>query len=709
MVTVIQLKEGCSWVNKNLYVFFLCYAVLCGDAYADAPWRTVNARQSSNDYKGTVASCTARDGQGTSDNEVLSSKDSSGKAFHFRCERGACGDGQYVVTVNEACINNGGVCKENFGFECTLAVFDDAWRVARDYNKKTVEIGVCKQAGADYFIKKIGYSHKVLVYENRVYQDYIVLQSGSYRVCYAYQCDNGYLLNSDKSACVQRVCADNATETSDNCDGVANATRCTRKCVGGVAWQLQSVNECATGFKPEGEKCVALPKEPAKKNQDSKKQKKPTLQNDKGQEQVVAQLQNYNLSGLVIDNRKKVLSGATIATLDSKWSIVTDSDGKFNGNIKTSADTKVEVSFVGCTSQQFSVTELTNRTVQLQCLEEVVCPADKENGILARTLIDGECYPSECVVPGWKLEGTGKDAKCVPGAQETVVKEMQPETEGEKQEKTVEEDSVNQEIDEEQPEGKSDLCAGKEGFEVVDGICVEIGGDCEVLPENATRAYRKYDAESKTVVCIVDECANGYKISQNQQVCEEDLEAKARAAREKEQSTENKLLGAAGMAAGGIGGMQLASGLAEKNADAAAERDMAAYLATFRCDYGSGKNIQGGETGVELPAINILKQKTEYVALANDLKIRKDALGIKPGIEAEVIKDAATMGLYDNVAIGKTDGAFASVARALQDEKGQDAEDWNQQKADAQQKIKTGAIVGGAGIGATAVADVIMN
>jgi hypothetical protein len=136
-------------------------------------------------------------------------------------------------------------------------------------------------------------------------------------------------------------------------------------------------------------------------------------------------------------------------------------------------------------------------------------------------------------VPGWKLEGTGKDAKCVPGAQETVVEEKQPETE-EKQEKTVEEDSVNQEIDEEQPEEKSDLCAGKEGFEVVDGNCVEIGGDCEVLPENATRAYRKYDAESKTVVCIVDECANGYKISQNQQLCEEDLEAKARAAREKE-------------------------------------------------------------------------------------------------------------------------------------------------------------------------------
>jgi hypothetical protein len=345
----------------------------------------------------------------------------------------------------------------------------------------------------------------------------------------------------------------------------------------------------------------------------------------------------------------------------------------------------------------------------LQCdnvLDQVVvtaCSADKENGILARILIDGECYPSECVVPGWKLEGTGKDAKCVAEPEKTEVEEEQQQLE------TDGESSVNQETNDEQTEEVSDLCAGKEGFEVVDGKCVEIGGDCEELPENATMGHRKYDAESKTVVCIIDECAKGYKVSENQQLCEEDLEAKARAAREKEQSTQNKLLGTAGMAAGGIGGMQLASGLAEKNADAVAERDMAAYLATFRCDYGSGKNVQGGESGIELPVINIAKQKSEYVSLANDLKIRKDALGIKPGIEAEVVKDAAAMGLYDNVSIGKTDGAFTSVARALQDENSQDATDWNQQKADVQQKIKTGAIVGGAGIGATAVGNVIMN
>ena len=50
-----------------------------------------------------------------------------------------------------------------------------------------------------------------------------------------------------------------------------------------------------------------------------------------------------------------------------------------------------------------------------------------------------------------------------------------------------------------------------------------------------------------------------------------------------EQSFANRMLGAAAIGAGGIGGMMLASGLAEMSADAAAEQDMAAYLATFKC------------------------------------------------------------------------------------------------------------------------------
>ena len=56
-----------------------------------------------------------------------------------------------------------------------------------------------------------------------------------------------------------------------------------------------------------------------------------------------------------------------------------------------------------------------------------------------------------------------------------------------------------------------------------------------------------------------------------------DLAKNASAMTKTEQSTANKLLGGASIAATGIGGMQLASAIAENRADDAAERDMAAY------------------------------------------------------------------------------------------------------------------------------------
>ena len=104
------------------------------------------------------------------------------------------------------------------------------------------------------------------------------------------------------------------------------------------------------------------------------------------------------------------------------------------------------------------------------------------------------------------------------------------------------------------------------------------------------------------------------------------LQENATAMRDKEQSTENKLLGAAGIGATGIGGMQMASAMAESNADTNAERAMRAYLATFTCNYGGGKNFTGGTQNIELPAANMSTLKSEYMALASDLKQRKVAL-----------------------------------------------------------------------------------
>ncbi|MDW2958264.1 MAG: hypothetical protein R8M37_00405 [Alphaproteobacteria bacterium] len=181
-------------------------------------------------------------------------------------------------------------------------------------------------------------------------------------------------------------------------------------------------------------------------------------------------------------------------------------------------------------------------------------------------------------------------------------------------------------------------------------------------------------------------------------------------ARERETSQANRILGGLSIGVTGVGGMMLFSGLAEQKADEDAENAMRAYLATFICNYGDGKNIRGGETNIELPGGNdLLELKTEYIALARDLKQRKEQLEMAPGIEENVILDAATSGLYDDVAVGKTDGAFTSLSRALLDENSDDVAAWEQQKSDAEKKIKAGSIVGGAGAVGGLVGDLIIN
>ena len=188
------------------------------------------------------------------------------------------------------------------------------------------------------------------------------------------------------------------------------------------------------------------------------------------------------------------------------------------------------------------------------------------------------------------------------------------------------------------------------------------------------------------------------------------MEQKYNSAAAREQSLANRMLGAAAIGAGGIGGMMLASGIAEQRADADAERDMAAYLATFKCNYGAGMTVAGGQTNVQLPGANVLLPLyNEYITLATDLQARKEVLGMAPGIESEIISDAATSGLYDNTAIGITDGAYTSVSRALSDTTGADAVAWSAQESETAQKVQTGGIVGGAGVVGGAVGNVLIN
>ena len=190
----------------------------------------------------------------------------------------------------------------------------------------------------------------------------------------------------------------------------------------------------------------------------------------------------------------------------------------------------------------------------------------------------------------------------------------------------------------------------------------------------------------------------------------EALKERVKAAKEREQSKPNKILGAAAIGATGIGGMQLASALAEQNADEDAEEAMRAYLATFHCNYAPGKNIAGGAKDVELPGGNeLIDLLGKYVNLANDLKLRKTALDMKPGIESEPILDTAITGLYDDISVGKISGAYASLARALLDPKGEDAKRWAKQKSDTKTKLITGASIAGVGAVGGLVGDLIIN
>lgn len=180
--------------------------------------------------------------------------------------------------------------------------------------------------------------------------------------------------------------------------------------------------------------------------------------------------------------------------------------------------------------------------------------------------------------------------------------------------------------------------------------------------------------------------------------------------KEIENSFENRTLGATGMATMGMGGMELATSLAEDKADDAAEQQMKAYLATFSCTYANGKRFKGGESAIELPGGNeLINLYSEYVGLANDLKERKSALGMPAGIESEPILDSATSGLYDDVSIGKTSGAFTSLARALSDPNSEDAAAWAAQRAETAEKKKNALTTIGAGAVATIAGNLLIN
>ena len=414
------------------------------------------------------------------------------------------------------------------------------------------------------------------------------------------------------------------------------------------------------------------------------------------------------ITGQVIDSVTEApVEFAVVYALGTDKGISADIDGNFSLTVPDSVS-QIKISRTGYEEQIFDVPANNNmdkiKLTEIQTkLDEVVVagctPHEDDNSkSLARDIVGQKCHPITCVSDRYKLTNprsvqsrNGRHEVCIGSADEDGPCE--------------------------------DFCEDDKCETIIVGDACEdqVGKECQSNDTNANQS--KYDWINNELVCVIQKCVDGYRPSSDQRSCirptltEEEsqkkideLQKNADAMREKEQSTANRLLGGLSIGATGIGGMQLASAVAENRADDAAERDMAAYLATFRCDYGAGRNIAGGETDVQLPGGNTLFQlRQEFATLSTDVKTRKEALGLAPGIESEVVMDSANMGLYDDVSLGRTDGAYTSLSRALSNPTGADAAEWAQQRADTSSQLKTGAIVAGVGIVGGIVGDLLIN
>ena len=179
-----------------------------------------------------------------------------------------------------------------------------------------------------------------------------------------------------------------------------------------------------------------------------------------------------------------------------------------------------------------------------------------------------------------------------------------------------------------------------------------------------------------------------------------------------EQSKANRLLTSASTAATGIGTMELMQGLSEQKADKATDADMSAYISTMRCSYGNGKSVKAGADEIELPGgndANLMKYRSEYTALANDLKERKTALNMMPGIESEEILDKSQMGLYDDENVGITAGNYASRYRAQILGSESDQTQLDEAAKTSKTRVIGGAVAAGAGVVGGIVGDELIN
>ena len=113
---------------------------------------------------------------------------------------------------------------------------------------------------------------------------------------------------------------------------------------------------------------------------------------------------------------------------------------------------------------------------------------------------------------------------------------------------------------------------------------------CDDVDKSALHAKTLILRDGK---CVPSECESDEFILRRNVCVDKKLQEQVKgaeeeyaSARENEMSLKNRLMSGAAIGATGIGGMQLASGIAEQSADADAAADMAAYTQKMQCRVG---------------------------------------------------------------------------------------------------------------------------
>ncbi len=468
---------------------------------------------------------------------------------------------------------------------------------------------------------------------------------------------------------------------------------------------------------------------------------------------------SYTVKGIVVDEKKVPLAGCLITVDNDRNSInhaQTNGDGFFNLTIDPATNKKITID---CSSLDYKIQHIPIQP-KIRDYGTIIMEPNTKNILLDETLVKETGCTDLALKYANAKTGTTKiqnendeksKAYCDPNCDETTqikIKKTVQYQESELPQGDIDEEARKKFLAPREILYCSNECLAKDSdklkkngataTKILNGRCIPAAcKEPRYKLENADTANAQCVADAcdpdefpnsiyvKRVggKCKIQECKTGYQVNKKDNTCDalenvlseeesqeriKELQANEDALVKNEQKLENKLLGAAGIAGAGIGGQMLATGIAQQRADAEAERDMTAYLATFKCKYGN-KMVDSGNKEIELPGANDQKYSEmyrKYKELASELKISKASLGMKPGIESEEILDISN--LYSNGNIGGANGAYTSLADALSGDT--DAKnEWDDQKEKARNIAIGGGVLAGAAVISTVVGDHIVN